>query len=138
VLDGFAGSGALGIEALSRGAAEAVFIEKDAEALKALRANLQRLGLGGRARVSPADILHPPKAQAPCGIVLLDPPYDSGLAAPALAALAAAGWLADRALVSVEMARQEHLTPPPGFTEIEDRHYGKARLVILLHVAGES
>ena len=96
VLDAFAGTGALGLEALSRGAAAAMFIEQDREALAVLRKNIAALGEGARAQIVPGDATRPPRAMARCAVAFLDPPYRSGLAAPALAALDAAGWLAPR------------------------------------------
>ncbi|MEJ2026543.1 MAG: RsmD family RNA methyltransferase [Limibacillus sp.] len=75
LLDGFAGTGALGIEALSRGATEAFFMEKDAGALKLLRGNLKHCGLERQGRVVPAVVANPPTAERACDIVLLDPPY---------------------------------------------------------------
>lgn len=137
VLDGFAGSGALGIEALSRGAAEAFFLEKDHKALAVLRRNLATLGLGSRGRVVPADILSPPRASQPCDILLLDPPYRAGLAEPALKALAAAGWIAPGALISLETAHNEDFEPPAGITQIDERHYGNAKLIIFRQEADE-
>ncbi|MGH6947504.1 MAG: 16S rRNA (guanine(966)-N(2))-methyltransferase RsmD, partial [Kiloniellales bacterium] len=105
VLDAFAGSGALGLEALSRGAASVIFMEKDKVALAALKANIAKLDEGGRARVIAADCCRPPAAAGlaalPATLVLLDPPYGEGLAARALEALSAAGWLAPGALVVV-------------------------------------
>ena len=92
VLDAFAGTGALGIEALSRGAASAVFIERDRAALAALRANLAVCG-GTDAQVIAGDVLRPPPGR-PCGLVFLDPPYGHDLLPPALTALRAAGWVA--------------------------------------------
>ncbi len=137
VLDGFAGSGALGIEALSRGAAEAFFLEMDRDALAVLRRNLATLNLGSRARVVPADILSPPRAVQPCDILFLDPPYRTGLAEPAFKALAAAGWIAPGALISLETARNEDFEAPAGYTQIDKRHYGNARLVIFQYEADE-
>jgi len=131
VLDAFAGSGANGLEALSRGAGHAVFMESDADALTALKRNVQALGEGGRSDILRADVLHPPAASQACTIAILDPPYRAGLAAPALAALAARGWLAPGALVVVETAKGESLTPPEGFATLDARTYGKARLVFL-------
>jgi 16S rRNA (guanine966-N2)-methyltransferase len=131
VLDAFAGTGALGLEALSRGAAEAVFIESDRDALVMLRKNIEALGEGTRARVVPGDATHPPRAIAGCSVGFLDPPYRTGLAAPALTALAAAGWFAPDALAVAELAAGEHFTPPAGFTLLDERVYGAARLVFL-------
>ncbi|HMD63765.1 MAG TPA: 16S rRNA (guanine(966)-N(2))-methyltransferase RsmD [Stellaceae bacterium] len=131
VLDAFAGTGALGLEALSRGAAEAVFIEHDREALAILRENIAALGENARARIVSGDATRPPRAPSSCALVFLDPPYRSGLAAGALAALDAAGWLAPEALAVVELAAREELLVPVGFTLIDQRVYGAARLVFL-------
>jgi 16S rRNA (guanine966-N2)-methyltransferase len=131
VLDAFAGTGAFGLEALSRGAAEAVFIERDAAALAILRRNVESLGARARALIIPGDATRPPRGDRPCAVAFLDPPYGSGLAAPALAALAAAGWLAPGALAVIEIAARERLAPAPGFVLFDERVYGGARLVFL-------
>ena len=131
VLDAFAGTGALGLEALSRGAADAVFIEQDREALAILRRNIAALGETARCRVIPGDATRPPRAAAECAVVFLDPPYRSGLAAPALTALAATGWLAPQALVAVELAAREEFAAPPGSHILDERVYGAARLILL-------
>jgi len=131
VLDAFAGTGAFGLEALSRGAAHASFIEKDRAALAALRANLEHLGEAANAAVLAADVLRPPPAPAPVALAFLDPPYDEDLAAPALAALAQAGWLAAGALVVVELGAKDLAPVPPGFTRLDERRYGAARLLFL-------
>ena len=131
VLDAFAGSGALGIEALSRGAAHATFLDTSPAAVAAVRRNLTALGGLGRATVLRADCLAPPTASAPCSIVFLDPPYGEVLAAPALIALDRAGWIADGALCVVELSRDEAFDPPEGFAAVDDRRYGRARVVIL-------
>lgn len=131
VLDAFAGTGAFGLEALSRGAAQATFIEKDRGALAILRGNIAALGEERRAAVLGADALHPPQAAAPVTLAFLDPPYGEDLAATALAALAAARWLAPEALVVVEVAARQTLVPPPGLILLEERRYGAARLVFL-------
>ena len=131
VLDAFAGTGALGLEALSRGAAEAVFIEQDREALAILRRNIAALGEEDRARVVPGDAMRPPHASLACGLAFLDPPYRSGLATAALGALDAAGWLTREALAIVELAAREELVPPAGFILLDERVYGAARLAFL-------
>jgi len=134
VLDAFAGSGALGLEALSRGAAHAVFMDTATAALAAVRRNADRLGEGERVTLLRADPGKPPAAPAPAALVLMDPPYRSGLAAPALAALKAQGWLAEDAIAVVELAANEDFAPPPGFALADARTYGAAKLVFL---AGE-
>jgi 16S rRNA (guanine966-N2)-methyltransferase len=131
VLDAFAGTGALGLEALSRGAAHATFIENDRAALAALRANIATLREEKDAAILPLDVLHPPRAGRAATLAFLDPPYGEDLAAPALAALAAAGWFAPEALVVVEMAARQKLAAPAGFALLEERRYGAARLVFL-------
>ncbi|HLY44820.1 MAG TPA: 16S rRNA (guanine(966)-N(2))-methyltransferase RsmD [Stellaceae bacterium] len=138
VLDAFAGTGAYGLEALSRGAGMAVFIESDREALAALRRNVAALGEGERAQIVAGDATRPPRAAFACALAFLDPPYRSGLAAPALAALAAAGWLAPAALVVIEVAAREELPPSAGFTLLDERVYGAARLVFLRREAPPS
>ncbi len=131
VLDAFAGSGALGIEALSRGAAHATFLDSNPAALAAVERNLLALGGHAQATVRRADCRTPPRATEACGIVFLDPPYGEGLAAPALLALDRAGWIAEGALCIVELDRDEAFDAPAGFELLDDRHYGKARVVIL-------
>ena len=132
VLDVFAGSGALGLEALSRGAVHLTCIESSATARSVLRANVKTLGETPRVTVVQADATKPPTATgAPCRLVLMDPPYRSGLAAPALAALAERGWLADGAICVAEISTAESFDAPPGFTPLDERRYGKAKLVFL-------
>lgn len=134
VLDAFAGIGAMGLEALSRGAARAAFLDNGDKALDAVRANLRRLSWEEHATVVRADATTtgpPPLSVGPCGLVFLDPPYRSGLAAPALANLAARGWLADSAVCVVEVAAREDFEPPAGFTPMDERRYGAAKVVFL-------
>jgi 16S rRNA (guanine966-N2)-methyltransferase len=136
VLDGFAGSGALGLEAVSRGAAHVVFMENYPAALAAIEANVSSLGEEDRTTVLRADVLRPPPSASgpearPCALALLDPPYNQGLAAPALTALAPAGWLAEGALCVVELMAGEPFDAPADFVQVEVRKYGKALLVFL-------
>ena len=130
-LDAFAGTGALGLEALSRGAGFVTFMENQAAALDACRHNIDALGEAAQTELLRGDVLRPPKVVAPCELVLMDPPYNQDLAPPALAALRAAGWLAPGALATVELMAQEPFTPPEGFETLDERRYGKARLVFL-------
>ncbi len=129
VADLFAGSGALGLEALSRGAAHCTFVERDPGALKALKANIARLGAGERATVLAQNVetLAPGR---PHDLLLLDPPYGSGAGAKALARLSALGWIAPGAWVSLETGPDEG-GPPIGFTVAAERSHGKARLTLL-------
>jgi 16S rRNA (guanine966-N2)-methyltransferase len=130
VLDVFAGTGALGLEALSRGAASAAFIESGRPALAALRANIAACGAGELCRVVVGDALSPPRGSA-CGLVFLDPPYGQGLVPLALAALAEAGWVAPGALVIAEVAAAER--PPTEAPLLAERRHGAARLCIWRH-----
>lgn len=125
VADLFAGSGAAGLEALSRGAAHCTFVETDRAALDALRANIATLGAAGRADVRAQDATR--IAGGPYHLVLLDPPYGSGLGTKALASLLDAGALETGSLVSLETAREEEAAVS-GLAVIADRHYGKARI----------
>ncbi len=135
VLDAFAGSGALGCEALSRGAVHATFIENAGEALTALRRNLANLGADDdQAAVLARDATRPGPADNACALAFLDPPYRSGLAEPALAELARMGWLAAGAVAVVELAAREPFDPPPGFAPLDDRRYGATRLVFLRYM----
>ncbi|HIC80851.1 MAG TPA: 16S rRNA (guanine(966)-N(2))-methyltransferase RsmD [Kiloniellaceae bacterium] len=131
VLDAFAGTGALGLEALSRGAAQVTFMENYAPAIEICRANIKALGEEARAELLACDVLHPVRPPAPCDLVFLDPPYNQGLAEKALVALDKAGWIAGEALVSVELMKAEDFALPQGFIELDNRTYGKARLVFL-------
>jgi len=131
VLDAFAGTGALGLEALSRGAGEAIFIERDPEAVAVLRRNVASLGESARAEIVPGDATRPFRARVECAVAFIDPPYQSGLAAPALEALDRAGWLAPDGLAIIELGAREELAPPAGFALFNERVYGAARLVFL-------
>lgn len=125
VADLFAGSGALGLEALSRGAAQACFVEQFPAPLAALRANIAALGVTGSTDVIAVDAAKLPRAPAPCHLILLDPPYHMGLAAAALGRLGPAGWVEPGTWISVETARDEEL---PDWEPEVDRIHGKARL----------
>jgi len=125
VLDLFAGTGALGIEAISRGAAFTLFIDDGAEARALIRQNVDALGLGAVTRVFRRDATrlgaaHPVE---PFSLAFLDPPYRKGLAAPALAAMRDGGWLTPDALVVVEEAADAGFAAPDGYAEIERRTY---------------
>lgn len=126
VLDVFAGTGALGLEALSRGAAYATFLESGSAALTALRANVAACRAEARCTILAANALRPPPGQA-CGLLFLDPPYGQDLVAPALIALQAAGWIAPAALIVAEIGRDDALPRPD---PMDDRVQGAARVVV--------
>jgi 16S rRNA (guanine966-N2)-methyltransferase len=125
VADLFAGTGALGLEALSRGAAHCTFVERDRAAIEALRRNVERLGAGERADIRAQLVEHAPPPARPCDLVFLDPPYGAGLAQAALDR--AADWLAPGGWVSVEV-HGEALEPPAGLEAAAERRFGKAAL----------
>ncbi len=130
VLDAFAGTGALGLEALSRGAERAFFMERDKAAQQACRANIRALGVADRAELIPGDCLKPPPAPAPCQLVFLDPPYGQDLAPPTLRALTAQGWLTEDALIVLETSAHEPCPALNGFSPLHNRRYGKTAIHI--------
>jgi 16S rRNA (guanine966-N2)-methyltransferase len=125
VLDLYAGTGALGLEALSRGAAFALFVDDAAEARALLRENIATLGLGGVTRIFRRDAtrLGPAHPLEPFSLVFLDPPYGKGLAEKALVSAQAGGWLAPGALIVVEEAADAAFSAPAGFEDVERRRY---------------
>ncbi|KQM98867.1 MULTISPECIES: 16S rRNA (guanine(966)-N(2))-methyltransferase RsmD [unclassified Sphingomonas] len=129
VADLFAGSGALGLEALSRGAATCLFVEQDRAALDALRANITKLGAGGT-DVRATSVLSLGPAPRPLDLVMMDPPYDSGAGAVAADKLARLGWIGPATWVSVETAKPETIDLPQ-FTIDVERVYGKAKITLL-------
>ena len=133
VLDLFAGTGALGIEAISRGAGFALFVDNGAEARALLRNNVEALGLGGVTKVFRRDAteLGPAHPVEPFSLVFLDPPYGKGLAEKALASLRDGGWLTKEALLVVEEAKAAAFTAPEGFVELERRAYDDTEFVFL-------
>ena len=132
-LDLFAGTGALGIEAVSRGADFALFVDDSAEARALLRENVATLGLGGVTKIFRRDAtkLGPAHPIAPFGLVFLDPPYGRDLAGAALAAARLGGWLLPGALIVVEEAVKACFAPPEGFDELERRVYDDTEFVFL-------
>ena len=134
IIDLFAGSGALGLEALSRGAASCLFVETDASARGAIRTNIDTLGAHGLARIhrrsATALGTRPATVPAPFDIAFLDPPYEKNLAIPALTSLHEGDWLTDAALVVVETAAREALEYT-GWEVLDTRAQGTARLTFL-------
>lgn len=130
VADLFAGSGALGLEALSRGAASCIFVEQDAAALRALRANIAALRAAPQCDVRASSVLALGPAKAPLDLVLLDPPYGSGAGAVALDKLQRLGWIGEGTWVSLETAADEE-PKVKGLETVADRKVGKARITLL-------
>jgi 16S rRNA (guanine966-N2)-methyltransferase len=133
VLDLFAGTGALGLEAISRGAAFALFVDNGTEARALLRNNVEALGLGGVTKVFRRDAtnLGPAHPVEPFSLAFLDPPYGKGLAEQALASLRDGGWLTKEAVVVVEEAKAAGFVAPVGFAEEERRAYDDTEFVFL-------
>ena len=133
VLDLFAGTGALGLEAMSRGAAFVLFVDEGAEARALMRENVATLGLGGTTRIFRRDATRLGAARPiePFTLAFLDPPYGHGLAEQALASVREGGWLVPAALVVVEEAADAGFKAPSGFDELERRQYDDTELVFL-------
>jgi len=126
--DLFAGSGALGLEALSRGAATCLFVEQDKAALDALRANVAKLGAKADVRAQSVMALGP--AATPLDVIMIDPPYGTGAGVVALDRLTRLGWVGPATWVSIESQRNEPIELA-GFAVDADKIYGKARVTIL-------
>jgi 16S rRNA (guanine966-N2)-methyltransferase len=133
VLDLFAGTGALGIEALSRGAAFTLFVDQSADARALLRENATALGLGGTSRIFRRDAtkLGPAHPLEPFSLAFLDPPYRQGLAQEALTSARDGGWLLPGALIVVEEATKAQFAAPEGFVELERRAYDDTEFIFL-------
>ena len=132
VIDLFAGTGALGLEAISRGATYCLFVEEDAAARAAIRENVEAFGLTGQTRIFRRDAtsLGPAGTMAPYRLAFLDPPYGHGLAEQALAALSEGSWLELGAIAVVEERRGVVLNPPIGYAAIDTRAYGDTAVTI--------
>src|SRR6478672_6263832 len=135
VLDLFAGTGALGLEAISRGAAFALFVDDGAEARALLRQNVEALGVAAVTRIFRRDAtkLGPAHPVEPFSLAFLDPPYGKGLAEKALASAHEGGWLKSDALIIVEEAVDAGFKAPDGYEELERRRYDDSELVFLGH-----
>ena len=133
VLDLFAGTGALGIETLSRGAGFALFIDDGVEARALIRENVAALGLGGVSRIFRRDatILGPAHPLEPFSLVFLDPPYGRGLAEKALTTALGGGWFSPDALIVVEEAANAQFAAPEGFLQLERRGYHDTEFIFL-------
>lgn len=137
VLDAFAGTGALGLEALSRGARHASFIENGRIARRTLAANIAALGERDRTTVLDADATNPPPVRRPVDVVFLDPPYGSGLLGPALIALDRRGWLHEDTMIVAETAAGEGFDLPEFLEELDRRKYGAAQILFLNRAAAQ-
>lgn len=135
VLDLFAGTGALGLEALSRGAKYVLFVDDHAESRALVRRNVEAAHATGATKIWRRDATGlsemPANAGGPFDLVFLDPPYRKGLVELALASARDGGWLAGRALIVAEMAVDETFTVPAGFLALDERTYGDTKVVLL-------
>ncbi len=130
ILDLFSGSGALGLEALSRGAAHCTFVEQDRDAIRALEKNIEKLDAGAVSDVRIGSVLHLGQARKPYDLILMDPPYDSGAGAVALDKLGRHGWFAPSSWIAVETGRTEDVVVK-GFDLDCVRNSSKARIHLL-------
>lgn len=140
VLDLFAGTGALGVEALSRGADFCLFVEQDVEARGLIRRNVEAFDLPGVTRIFRRDATDLGPAAHRGGFTLLfaDPPYGRGLAEKALASAAAGGWLADGAIAVIEEGERSRIELPEGFTEIDRRTWGSTQVMLARYHPAEA
>jgi 16S rRNA (guanine966-N2)-methyltransferase len=131
VLDLFAGTGALGVEALSRGAAYCLFVEEDADARGTIRRNVEAFGLTGVTKIFRRDAtsLGPVENRGKFGLAFLDPPYGKGLAERALASAAAGAWLAPDAVAVIEERKGAVITLPAGFVALDQRTWGDTQVM---------
>jgi 16S rRNA (guanine966-N2)-methyltransferase len=135
VLDLFAGTGALGLEALSRGAAFCLFVEEDAEARGLIRRNVEAFGLTGVTKIFRRDATDLGDAgnRGDAGLVFLDPPYAQGLAERALASASAGGWLAPAAVAVIEERKGASVTLPATFALLDRRTWGDTEVTFARH-----
>ncbi|MEC7952747.1 MAG: 16S rRNA (guanine(966)-N(2))-methyltransferase RsmD [Pseudomonadota bacterium] len=130
VVDLFAGSGALGLEALSRGAASCLFVEQDADAVKSIRKNIESLDARTRTTVQQASVMSLGPAKAPHDLILLDPPYDTGAGHVAIDRLTRLGWIGPATWVALETGAKEE-RELRGLEVVADRKMGKAKVSLL-------
>lgn len=130
-IDGCCGSGALGLEALSRGCAACTFIDNHPASLALAKRNAASLGVEDRCHFLRTDIATPPRAAEPASLILIDAPYASDLSETGLHGLTKAGWLADDAIVVLELPKAAKNADPEGFARLDDRRYGESHLVFL-------
>ena len=135
VADLFAGSGALGIEALSRGAAICHFVEEDTNALEALRKNIETLGLRQATKIEQGSVTRLGPTKVPYDLILLDPPYDTGAGCVALDRFQRLGWIAPETWIALETGAKEDASVK-GLTVQAERKVGKAKLTLLTKDAG--
>jgi 16S rRNA (guanine966-N2)-methyltransferase len=135
IADLFAGTGALGLESLSRGASHVTFVDNHPASLALIRRNIERLGEEANSRLLTLDARKLKPADEPFDLVFMDPPYRKDLVVPTLQALQSEGWLKDESLIVVECGAEEELALPPGLGEVATRSQGDGKFIILRHAA---
>lgn len=133
VIDLFCGTGALGLEALSRGAKHVTFIDESSESIALARGNVQKMHETDNATLIRSDSTALPKARHRCSLAFLDPPYNSGLAVRSLLSLHVQGWLVPGAIAVVELSGKEVLAAPEPYIIMDERQYGNSRVMFLLY-----
>jgi len=136
IIDVFCGTGALGLEALSRGAAHVTFVDESSESITLARANATSMKEEGNAHFLRSDSTSLPAARKTCSLAFLDPPYNSGLAVKSLISLDKQGWLENGAIAVVELSHKEVLAPPAHYTIFDERKYGNTKIVFLKYEKG--
>lgn len=134
VVDIFCGAGGLGLEALSRGASHVTFIDRNPQSLALARQNAENFKETSTTSFVRSDSTQLPPAPHPCTVVFADPPYNKGMAAPALKSLKANGWLEENALVVLELSAHELIHLPEGYELMDERKYGNSKVLILRSV----
>lgn len=135
VVDIFCGTGALGIEALLRGAKYVTFIDEDSKMLALTRQNIEHINEADHAGFIRSDSTLLPRAKTSCMLAFIDPPYNQNLAAPALESLRDNGWLAPGAVAVVEQGKRDDPVTPTGYQFLDDRVHDKTRITVLQYVA---
>lgn len=133
VLDLFAGTGALGLEALSRGAAHATFVEKARTSLDCIKGNIEALKAQADCTVMPLDASKLPPAKETFDFIFMDPPYRQGLVSPTLEAITAGDWLSRDGVIVCELASDDSSELPTGLQTLDDRKQGQQRIIFLAH-----
>jgi 16S rRNA (guanine966-N2)-methyltransferase len=136
VADVFAGSGAMGFEALSRGAEHVIFLDTNAAALRSIDKNAEQLEADTSVTVQYRDAVNPGPAPHRCDLVFFDAPYRSGLNADALEAMSKDGWFADGAIIVCELGGTEDLDTPDGFEVLNTRRYRSTKIIYLQYRVG--
>jgi len=131
VLDMFAGTGALGVEALSRGAEHVTFLDNHPESLKLIRQNVGAINAQHKSNIFSRNGTNPGRAGTTVDLILMDPPYSQEFAAPSLEALLAGGWCHEKTVIALELATKDKFDAPEGFELLDHRKYGSTKLYFL-------